>query len=76
MDLKIGAAGELALPGDVRQRYGLVADAQIRLIETQNAILLVPLNNAPVTTALEKELAEWQALGETAWEMFPYEDDA
>lgn len=77
MELKIGASGQVALPGDVCQRYGLKADTPMRLIETENAIVLVPLTAAPVGEALEKELLQWQSHGAEAWDLFPYsEDDA
>lgn len=73
MEIKVGAGGEVALPGEVCQRYGLKVDSPMRLIETENAILLVPLNDKP-SEELEEELRQWQSLGAASWDMFPYDE--
>ncbi len=70
----IDAHGSVALPADVRQHYGLAPDTPIRLIETRNGILLVPLTEVPMSAELAAELEQWQAASATTWEMFPYED--
>jgi hypothetical protein len=44
----------------------------MRLIETENAILLVPLNEKP-SEELEGELRQWQSLGAATWAEFPYD---
>lgn len=68
MEIKVGAGGEVALPGEVCQRYGLKFDSPMRLIQTENAILLVPLNDKSSET-LEQELQQWQSLATEAWEL-------
>jgi bifunctional DNA-binding transcriptional regulator/antitoxin component of YhaV-PrlF toxin-antitoxin module len=73
-ELTVGRKGEIALPDATRERYGLTPDAPVRLIETRNGILLVPLTDAPMSVELAQELAEWQSLSAEVWEMFPYED--
>ena len=67
--------GKISLPDEVRNHYGLAQDTQLRLIETRSGILLVPLTGEPMSEALAHELDEWQSLGATSLEMFPYEDD-
>ena len=71
--LTIDSDGSIALPQAIRDRYGLIPNALIRLIETEEGILLVPLTSAPMGEALAAELAQWQALGAESWERFPYE---
>ena len=73
--LTIGHGGEMVLPETVRDRYGLVPEAPVRIIETRHGILLVPLSDATIDVALAEELAEWQALGAESWGAFPYESD-
>jgi bifunctional DNA-binding transcriptional regulator/antitoxin component of YhaV-PrlF toxin-antitoxin module len=72
--LTIGHDGEIALPGELRERYGLKPDTPVRVIETRSGILLVPLTNEPMNADLEQELAEWQSLSTGTWDMFRYED--
>jgi bifunctional DNA-binding transcriptional regulator/antitoxin component of YhaV-PrlF toxin-antitoxin module len=72
--LTVGSRGEVALPTDVRERYRLLPDTRVRIVETRSGILLVPLTNEPMSEELAQELAEWQSLGAETWEMFPYED--
>lgn len=74
--LTIGPGGELALPDALRERYGLETDAPVRVIETRSGILLVPLTDAPMSPELQRELAEWQSLGASTWEMFEYQDES
>ena len=59
----IGMGGEIALPDALRERYGMVPNQEVRLVETRSGILLVPLTDAPMSAELTRELAEWQALG-------------
>ena len=72
----VGPNGEIALPGELRARYGLESKIPVRVIETRNGILLVPLTDAPMTPELVKELAEWQSLGADSWETFDYQDES
>ncbi len=74
MEIKVGAGGEVALPVEVCRRYGLEANSPMRIIETENAILLVPLKDMPADS-LEQELQQWQHLATKAWDLFPYDED-
>lgn len=74
--LTVGQCGEIALPAELRERYGLRPDTPVRIIETRSGILLVPMTDEPMSPDLERELAEWQSLSAQAWEIFPYEDDS
>jgi len=70
----IGREGQVTLPDDVQERYGLRPEVSVRLIETRSGLLLVPLTDAPMSAELAQELQEWQALGAASWAQFPYED--
>lgn len=72
----IGSRGEIALPDNVRARYGLAPDTLVRIIETRSGSLLVPLTDAPMSEELREELASWETLGADTWDLFPYEDEA
>ncbi|MEK7676384.1 MAG: AbrB/MazE/SpoVT family DNA-binding domain-containing protein [Verrucomicrobiota bacterium] len=74
--LTSGPHGEIALPENLRARHRIGQDTPIRIIETRNGILLVPLTSEPMSSALAQELAEWQSLASTSWEMFDYQHDA
>ena len=74
--MTIGRGGEVTLPDEVQERYGLRPEVSVRLIETRSGLLLVPLTDAPMSAELEQELQEWQALGAASWAQFPYEEDA
>ena len=69
--LTAGPQGQVALPEDVRERYGVRAETPLRIVETRHGILLVPLTDEPMSEELARELEEWQELSATAWEMFP-----
>lgn len=73
-ELTMNANGEIAIPKDLRRRYGFSPNTPIRVVETRSGVLLVPITGAPPDDELAKELAEWQALGMEAWAMFPYEE--
>ena len=64
--------GRLSLPPDIQERSGLLPETAVRVIETRNGILLVPLTNVPMSAELTEELQEWLARGQSAWEQFPY----
>jgi len=74
--LTVGHTGEISLPGELRERYGLVPDTPVRVIETRSGILLVPLTDRPMSEDLAQELAEWQSLSAESWATFPYEHDS
>ncbi len=67
--------GKITLPQDVVGRYGLENHAPVRMIETRNGILLIPLTDEPMSESLRREIEEWQALGTESFELFPYESD-
>jgi bifunctional DNA-binding transcriptional regulator/antitoxin component of YhaV-PrlF toxin-antitoxin module len=73
--LNVGPAGEIELPNEIRDRYGMAPATPIRIIETSGGVLLVPLGDSSMSAQLAEELAEWQTLGAESWEMFPYEED-
>ena len=68
--------GRLALPPDLQERCGMLPETSVRVIETRNGLLLVPLTDAPMSAELAEELEEWQGLGQSAWAQFSYEDGA
>ena len=67
--------GRITLPKDVVGRYQLEDDTQLRMIETRNGILLIPLTKEPMSSALRAEIDKWQALGTESLGLFPYESD-
>jgi len=73
-NLIVEDGGKITLPETVRDHYGLAQDTPLRVIETRNGILLIPLTNEPMSEELQAELVEWQSLGAEGLEMFPYED--
>jgi hypothetical protein len=68
--------GELTLPTELCERYGLTPTTPIRVIETRKGLLLIPLTDAPMDPELARELEEWQEASAATWEMFPYEEKA
>ena len=68
--------GTIALPADVRAKHGFTTETPIRIVETRSGVLLVPLTNEPMSKELAAELADWQALSASTWDMFPYQDEA
>jgi bifunctional DNA-binding transcriptional regulator/antitoxin component of YhaV-PrlF toxin-antitoxin module len=74
--LTIGPAGQIELPDEVRDRYGMAPATPIRIVETRGGVLLVPLGDVPMSPELAEELAQWQALGAQSWEMFPFDEES
>ncbi len=66
---------EITLPPTVSNRYSLKPGVFVRIVETREGILLIPLTEEPMPEALTLELKEWQELGTSAWELFPYEEE-
>jgi hypothetical protein len=66
--------GTIRLPDQVLDRYRLGGETQLRMIETRNGILLVPLTNEPMSSELSDELEAWQKLGAENLEKFAYEE--
>ena len=73
--LTIGEQGQIALPQDLRDRYGFASNTQVRVVETQAGILLMPQSDEPMSQELAQELSDWQSLGQQTWGSFPYEDE-
>ena len=73
--LTVGPTGQIALPDEVRGRYGMSPTTAMRIIEVRGGILLVPLGDASMDPELAEELVQWQTLGAHSWEMFPFEED-
>jgi hypothetical protein len=67
--------GKIVLPDDVVGRYGLENNTPVRVIETRNGILLIPITDEPISPSLRAEIEEWQALGAESFDLFPYESD-
>jgi len=72
----LGKHGELTLPPEIRNRYGLKPDTPVRIVETQSGILVIPLTSEPASPQLAQELKDWQSVGETAWQAFGFEEEA
>lgn len=66
--------GKVLLPESVRERYRLLPDTPVRLIETSTGILLIPLTNEPPSQLLQDELEWWQSTGLQGWQLFSYEE--
>jgi len=66
--------GKITLPADVLDRYQLDEETPLRIIETRNGILLVPLTDEPMTADLRDELEAWQELGAESFGMIPCEE--
>jgi len=73
-NLIVEDGGKITIPEAVRDRYGLAQDTPVRMIETRNGILLIPLTDEPMSEALLSELEEWQLFGAESFELFPYEE--
>ena len=71
----VGPVGQVELPDEIRDRYGITPATPIRIIETRGGVLLVPLGKTPMDPDLAEELAQWQALGAQSWEMFPFDEE-
>jgi bifunctional DNA-binding transcriptional regulator/antitoxin component of YhaV-PrlF toxin-antitoxin module len=74
--LTIKENGKFTLPDEIVERYQFKKETQFRIIETQKGVLLIPLTDAPMNDELKSELEEWQTIGENAWEMFGFEENA
>lgn len=72
--LTIGKHGEIQVPDELRTRYHLAPETPVRLVETRVGILIVPLAPTQNGSELEAELAHWQDITISSWDMFPYED--
>ena len=64
--LTMSSDGSIHLPDAIRDRYGLTPDRPLRIIETKDGILIVPLTDGPMDAELAKEPEEWQSLAQKA----------
>ena len=64
---------DITLPKSIREKYGLKPESRVRIIETKDGILLIPLTDEPADKILQAELDEWQQLGEEVWHNLPDE---
>jgi bifunctional DNA-binding transcriptional regulator/antitoxin component of YhaV-PrlF toxin-antitoxin module len=71
--LLLEANGTIKLPKKSLKRYGFEQKTPIRLIETNEGVLLVPLTDQPMSEELRQEIAEWQEASSETWEDFLYE---
>lgn len=70
----IGKHGEVSLPGEIRERYGMQPNTPVRILETRSGILIIPLSPAPMSQDLVREIEAWQSVGSQAWDMFAFEE--
>lgn len=70
----IDHTGSIALPADLRHRYGLDPSTAVRIVATDGGILLVPLNSVAIPVALQHELEVWQSFDTASWNKFPFEE--
>ena len=75
-DLTVSPGGQITLPRELLDRYRLNGGTAVRIVETRSGILLVPLTGQPMSQELASELAEWQSLASSSWDLFPYDEDA
>lgn len=66
--------GKVALPQDVRDKHGFKEGTPIRIIETRTGLLLVPLTGEPMSEELKHEIAAWQSLSLSSWDLFQYSE--
>lgn len=52
--------GTIKLPKKSLKRYGFEEKMPIRVIETKEGVLLIPLTNQPMKDELKQEIAKWQ----------------
>ena len=67
--------GTIRLPKKSLKRYGFEEKTPIRVIETKEGVLLVPLTNQPMSDELKLEISQWQEASSETWEEFPYESE-
>ncbi len=65
--------GTVRLPKESIKRYGFEQKMSIRLIETKEGVLLVPITNQSLSEELSREIAEWHEAGSETWEDFSFE---
>lgn len=73
--LLLESNGTIKLPKKSLKRYGFEQKTPIRLIETGEGILLIPITDEPMSNELKQELTEWQEASNETWEDFSYESE-
>jgi AbrB family looped-hinge helix DNA binding protein len=48
---KVTSKGQIVIPRKLRERYGIHTSTEIRWVERQEGILMVPLTEDPITAA-------------------------
>src|SRR6266852_2006013 len=61
---------KIALPPELCAKHGFTTGTPIRIVETRTGLLLIPLTKTPMTPELTREVAEWQELSLSSWELF------
>ncbi len=69
-NLNVEPSGKITLPDELRRRYGFSERTSVRVVETRNGVLLIPLTDAPMSPELARELEDWQSLAASSWDMF------
>ena len=67
--------GTIKLPKKSLKRYGFEEKTPIRVVETKEGVLLIPLTNQPMSDELKQEISRWQEASSETWEEFPYESE-
>ena len=67
--------GTIRLPKKSLKRYGFEEKMLIRMIETKEGVLLIPLTDQSMSDELKQEIAQWQEASSGTWEEFPYESE-
>jgi AbrB family looped-hinge helix DNA binding protein len=62
-DVIADAEGQVPIPSELRQRYGLRPRSKVRVVETRGGILLIPLTDEPMDADLKSELDLWTKVG-------------
>ena len=68
--LTVGPTGEIELPNTERGATGITPATPVRIVETRNGILLIPMGRASQSGA-GRRLAQWQALTRRLGRCFP-----
>ncbi len=75
MTVTVPYGKDLTLPDVVRDRLGLSPDTPVRMIETRDGLLLIPLTGESMPQDLLTEIADWQNLRSDTLADFPYDDE-
>lgn len=73
MTLTLEKDGKIILPDEIKDRYGFKSETIVKIVETSEGVLLIPLEDETIMDELKTELKDWQDLSQESWELFPYE---